>query len=152
MLIAIVKLGGENFESAVSGKNVTIIDCWAAWCGACATFEPIFQRVAERHPEHIFGKLNTNTERKLVKKQGIKHILSRKNNPQTNGKIERWFQEYKKHRHMFESDQDFAEWYNNRIHGSLMLEWGETPNEAFIRKLRPECLLGMFLQTLCTEE
>jgi hypothetical protein len=39
----------------------------------------------------------------------------------------------------------FAKWHNDRIHGALDLECGETPNEAFIRKIRGENLLGMFL-------
>lgn len=83
-----------------------------------------------------------------LKDQGIKHIPSKRNNPQTNGKIERWFQEYQKHRHRFEIHEDFRDWYNNRIHGSLRLESGETPNEAFIRKLRTESLLGMFFKNI----
>ncbi len=58
--------------------------------------------------------------------------------------MERWFQEYIKHRHRFSTAEEFKDWYNDRIHGSLMLEWGETPNEAFIRKMRPEILIGMF--------
>jgi len=82
---------------------------------------------------------------RYLAKCGINHIVSRKNNPQTNGKIERWFQEYKKHRHRFSSGEKFINWYNNRLHGSLMLEWGETPNEAILRKLPPESLLGLFL-------
>jgi putative transposase len=32
--------------------------------------------------------------RDYLELKGIKHIPSRRNNPQTNGKIERWFQEY----------------------------------------------------------
>ena len=39
-------------------------------------------------------------------------------------------------------------WYNNRIHGSLRLDWGETPDEAFIRKLKPENILGLFFKTV----
>ncbi len=41
-------------------------------------------------------------------------------------------------RDKFNSDQEFMNWYNNRLHGAIKLEWAETPNEAFIRKLRPE--------------
>jgi len=78
--------------------------------------------------------------------RGIRHIPSRVNNPQTNGKMERWVQEYKKHRERFPSGKVFAEWYNNRLHGALWLEHAETPREAFQRKLRPECLLGLFFR------
>ncbi len=77
----------------------------------------------------------------------ITHIPSRRNNPQTNGKIERWFQEYIKHRNKFNSANEFKDWYNDRLHGSLKLEWGETPNEAFVRKLQPESILGLFFKT-----
>ncbi len=73
---------------------------------------------------------------KYLAGRGIKHIPSRRNNPQTNGKFERWIEEYKKHRDKFESDLEFVDWYNDRLHGALKLEWAETPNEAFIRKLR----------------
>jgi putative transposase len=51
-----------------------------------------------------------------LKVLGVKHIPSRRNNPQTNGKIERWFHEYRKHRWRFDSDYTFSGWYNNRIH------------------------------------
>lgn len=54
--------------------------------------------------------------------QGIRYIPSKRNNPQTNGKIERWIQEYKKHRHRFKTAEEFKNWYNKRIHGSLRLE------------------------------
>jgi len=89
---------------------------------------------------------------RYLKDQGIKHIPSRRNNPQTNGKIERWFQEYLKHRHRFDTAQEFMEWYNNRIHGALKLEWGETPNEAFMRKMRAESLIGMFFKSFGRED
>ncbi len=93
-------------------------------------------------------KKGTSKFERYLMEQGIKHIVSKKNNPQTNGKIERWFQEYIKHRHRFETAQEFADWYNNRIHGALKLEWGETPNEAFVRKLREESLIGMFFENV----
>jgi putative transposase len=83
--------------------------------------------------------------------RGVRHIPSKRNNPQTNGKIERWFQEYRKHRWRFESEYAFAEWYNNRIHGALDLDCGETPNEAFIRKIRGENLRGLFLDRTARE-
>jgi putative transposase len=78
--------------------------------------------------------------------QGVKHIPSKRNNPQTNGKIERWFQEYRRHRWRFDSAYAFSEWYNNRVQGALDLEYFETPNEAFIRKIRSENTLGMFFK------
>lgn len=82
----------------------------------------------------------------FLAKQGIKMIYSRVKNPQTNGKIERLWHEYNKHRWNFPSLQAWINWYNNRLHGALNLEWAETPTEAFQRKLKPESLLGMMFR------
>ncbi len=97
-------------------------------------------------------KQGITTFQKTLQEKGIKHIVSRKGNPQTNGKIERWFQEYKRHRHRFESAQAFKEWYNRRLHGALRLEWAENPNQAIIRKLPPASLLGLFFKNIVKEE
>lgn len=75
----------------------------------------------------------------FLKTQSIRHIPSGLKNPQTNGKLERFHQEYEKHRPSFSSLKEFIDWYNNRIHGELRT----TPNKAFLRKLRPESLLGL---------
>jgi len=72
----IVDLGSGNFESTVSASGLTLIDCWASWCGACKTFEPVYKQAAERHPEHTFGKLDTQKEKDLVKELGIENIPS----------------------------------------------------------------------------
>lgn len=82
---------------------------------------------------------------------GIKFIPSRAHHPQTNGKNERWFQEYDKHRKRFKTAKQFMNWYNNRIHGGLNRRQPDTPNEAFMRKLQPECLLGLFYKNMVKE-
>ncbi|MCG2825377.1 MAG: hypothetical protein L6265_02150, partial [Thermoplasmatales archaeon] len=83
---------------------------------------------------------------KYLDTQRIVFIPSRRNNPQTNGKLERFWYEYDKHRFRFNSFQEFVNWYNNRIHGALWLEYGENPNEAFTRKLPMESILGLFMK------
>lgn len=74
--MAIVNLGSDNFNSTVSASGITLIDCWASWCVACSGFEPIYRRAAERHPKHTFAKLDTQTEKNLIKELGIEHIPS----------------------------------------------------------------------------
>ncbi len=66
---------------------------------------------------------------------GIYHILARVKHPQTNGKMERWFQTYQKNRERFTSFQQFADWYNKR-RPHMSLDWDnmETPEMAFYRK------------------
>ncbi len=88
---------------------------------------------------------------KFLVKQGIKHIPSRRNHPQTNGKEERWFRTYEENREKFKSFKAFVDWYNDRIHLGLNRKKGETPNEVVIEKLRPESILGLFFRRLENE-
>jgi len=82
----------------------------------------------------------------FLEDNGINYIPSRRNNPQTNGKVERFWLEYDRHRFRFETIEEFASWYNNRMHGALLMDLGETPYEAVVRKLPPEAKLGLFLR------
>ena len=75
--------------------------------------------------------------------QGIRHVVSRLKNPQTNGKLERLWYEYDRHRWRFATLTEFIAWYNDQIHDALWTEIYETPREAFQRKLPPEVLLGL---------
>jgi thioredoxin 1 len=72
--VGTVILTEDNFESVVDNKGIVLIDCWAPWCGACKTFEPVFEHVAEKYPDHKFGKINTQDEEKLVSALGIENI------------------------------------------------------------------------------
>ena len=71
---------------------------------------------------------------RYLEKEGIKHILCRYKHPQTNGKLERWFDTYERHRKRFKTFEEFVKWYNEvRVHESLDLE---TPERVFWLKLQ----------------
>ena len=75
----------------------------------------------------------------FLEEQGISQILCRIKHPQSNGKVEKWFQVYKNHRHSFESKEEFLTWYNEvRPHLSLRIDELETLHMAFIRKMKAE--------------
>ena len=101
--------------------------------------ELIMDRGAEfgAHRVHEDGKWDGDFKQHL-ERHGIKPILAKVKHPQTNGKLERWFGEYQRHRLAFSSFGEFVEWYNNRPHGSLDFERLETPEQAFRRKMRLE--------------
>ena len=76
-----------------------------------------------------------------LRSQGIRHVVARVNHPQTNGKLERLWKEYDRHRWRYATLEEWIDWYNSAIHSSL---WElECPREAFQRKLPPESLLGL---------
>ena len=69
--------------------------------------------------------------------KGIKQILCRIKHPQSNGKIERFFYTYERHRDNFNSVNKFRKWYNEiKPHMSLDFDKLETPSQAFQRKMR----------------
>ena len=69
----------------------------------------------------------------------IKQILCRIKHPQSNGKIEKWFQTYERHRDAFSTIEEFLQWYNAvRPHRSLRFDELETPSLAFERLKRAE--------------
>jgi putative transposase len=66
-----------------------------------------------------------------LKQLGIDFWTSRRNHPQTNGKMEKWFDTMKKRfkKHPNESLQEFVEWYNKgRIHHALDYD---TPEKVY---------------------
>ena len=71
--------------------------------------------------------------------KGIKQILCKIKHPQSNGKVEKWFDTYDNHRYAFKTKEEFIKWYNEvRPHRSLNFEILETPQQAFIRKMKAE--------------
>ncbi|MGI0053628.1 MAG: hypothetical protein ACREC5_03560 [Thermoplasmata archaeon] len=85
---------------------------------------------------------------RFLSEKGIRHVVSRFQNPQTNGKLERLWYEYDRHRWRFATVEEFIDWYNDQIHDGLWVEMYETPKEAFQRKLPPEVLLGLHLRRI----
>lgn len=67
----------------------------------------------------------------------IQQILCRIKHPQSNGKIEKFFDLYEHHRDAFLTLKDYTHWYNHtRPHLSLDFSRLETPWQAFERKRR----------------
>ena len=77
--------------------------------------------------------------KEFLDSKGIKQILCRIKHPQSNGKVEKFFGLYKTKRHEFSTKEEFVLWYNEvRPHKSLNFEVLETPEQAFMRKIRAE--------------
>lgn len=64
----------ENIESVVEENDTLVLDCWASWCGPCRAFAPIYEAASERHPQIVWGKLDTENQPELARTFGIKSI------------------------------------------------------------------------------
>ena len=72
--MAVVELTKDNFEQVVTTNGTVIIDYWAPWCGPCRGFAPVFEKVAEKNPDIVFAKVNTDEEQELAAHFQIRSI------------------------------------------------------------------------------
>ncbi|WP_341729477.1 thioredoxin [Brooklawnia sp.] len=63
----------ENFESTIA-EGVVLVDFWAAWCGPCRLFAPIFERASKQNTDIVFGKVDTEAQQELAAQFGITSI------------------------------------------------------------------------------
>jgi thioredoxin 1 len=61
-----VALTEETFEEVVTKEGITLVDWWAAWCGPCRSFGPIFETASESHSDITFGKIDTEDQQGLA--------------------------------------------------------------------------------------
>jgi thioredoxin 1 len=63
--MATTDLTAETFGDYVARDGITFVDWWAAWCGPCRRFGPVFEKASERHADIVFGKVDTEAEPQL---------------------------------------------------------------------------------------
>lgn len=71
--MATVNLTADTFEQTVE-SGIVLVDWWAAWCGPCRMFAPVFEKASEAHPDITFAKVDTEAEPALSGSAGITSI------------------------------------------------------------------------------
>ena len=55
-----------TLHESVAGNDIVLLDFWAGWCRPCQVFAPIFEEASERHPDILFGKVDTEAQPELA--------------------------------------------------------------------------------------
>jgi thioredoxin 1 len=72
--MATVALTKDNFDETIKENDTVLIDFWAEWCGPCRMFGPTYEAVSEKHPDIVFGKVDTEDQPELAGSFGIRSI------------------------------------------------------------------------------
>ena len=72
--MATVDVKSEEFDALVSDNATVFVDFWAAWCGPCRQFAPIYEAASEKYPEIVFAKIDTDAEQEIASAAGISSI------------------------------------------------------------------------------
>lgn len=70
-----IEFTDKTAREAIESGNVTVIDCWATWCGPCRKLGPIVEKLAEKYEgKAMIGKLNIDDEQDLAVEYGVRSI------------------------------------------------------------------------------
>ena len=69
-----IALTDESFTPTIQCNPIVLIDFWAAWCGPCRTFAPVFEKVSEAHTDIVFAKVDTEAQPGLAQAFQISSI------------------------------------------------------------------------------
>ena len=55
----------ETFNDTINNNDIVLVDWWAEWCGPCRSFAPVFEEASGKHPDIVFGKIDTENQPEL---------------------------------------------------------------------------------------
>lgn len=74
--MALKHANDETFDSMIQ-NGLTLVDFWAAWCGPCQMFGPIFESASDMRSDVNFVKFEIDdVNRRIPAKFGIRSIPS----------------------------------------------------------------------------
>jgi len=126
-LLALIECNSPTTEASIEGMKQAM------------KHGKIIQCISDHGSQFISNIGGDSMFKGFLEENRIQQILCRIKHPQSNGKVEKFFDLYQNKRSLFSTKEDFIVWYNEvRPHSSLNFEVLETPQQAFIRKMKAE--------------
>ena len=71
--MATLTLTQENHDETIK-DGIVLIDFWAAWCGPCRQFAPVYERSSDKHGDVTFAKVDTEDQPELAQRYDVQAI------------------------------------------------------------------------------
>ncbi len=136
-------LAGGEFAAATGETSIDLVEKVLEDYGEVRKIREV---ITDHGPQFFANRKDKHGESEsaftaFLAKNEINHILVGVKHPQTNGKIEKWYDTYEKNRKTSDNFDKFLDSYNStRYH-----EYLQTPEDAFWARMPDECKLNQFL-------
>ena len=126
-MLALIECSSPTTKRSIEGVKLAL------------EYGKIKQCISDRGSQFMNNLEGYSEFQEFLKSVQIQHIKTKIKHPQSNGKVEKWFECFSMIVIAFKTKEEFLRWYNEiRPHRSLNFEMLETPKQAFIRKRRVE--------------